>query len=133
MSKKRKKSVRTLKNRLDILFSQYIRHRDTGFNEYGSCCSCGKNVKYKDGDAGHFVSRGKQMTRYDETNVHLQCRKCNRFENGNMIGYYQFMENKYGKEHILELQNKGQEEKHWTINELEELIQYYESRIRQMV
>lgn len=34
--------------------------------------------------------------RYDEKNVNLQCRACNRFDEGNMLGYHKGLIEKYG-------------------------------------
>jgi 5-methylcytosine-specific restriction endonuclease McrA len=83
---------------LDRIFSEYIRRRDSDENGYGRCISCGKIVHWKDADAGHFVNRAHMALRYDEKNVNLQCRSCNRFDEGNSIGYSEGLVRKYGPE-----------------------------------
>jgi len=61
------------------IFSMYIRKRD--FIKYnGRCVSCPRILEdWKLGDAGHYVSvaRGGIDLCFDETNVHLQCKRCN--------------------------------------------------------
>ena len=85
-----------LKTKLDRIFSEYIRLRDVNENGAGRCISCGKFVHYKNADAGHYVNRSIMSLRYDEKNVNLQCRHCNRFQEGNMIGYNHGLVEKYG-------------------------------------
>ena len=61
------------------IFSMYVRKRD--FIRYdGRCVSCPRILEdWKLGDAGHYVSvsRGGIDLCFDETNVHLQCKRCN--------------------------------------------------------
>lgn len=84
----KKKTLKYWKNKIDKVFHEYIRRRDAD-NESGycSCVSCGKQVHFSETDAGHFISRQHLITRYDERNVHAQCRKCNRFEYGRQYEY----------------------------------------------
>ena len=85
-----------LKGKLDKIFSEYIRLRDSNENGYGRCISCGKVVHWKESDAGHYVNRKHLSLRYDEKNVNLQCRHCNRFQEGNALGYNHGLVEKYG-------------------------------------
>jgi 5-methylcytosine-specific restriction endonuclease McrA len=85
-------------DKADRPFSEYIRRRDSDENGYGKCISCGKIVHWKDADAGHFVNRAHMSLRYDEKNVNLQCRHCNRFREGEMLGYSEGLVKKYGPE-----------------------------------
>ena len=85
-----------LKAKLDQIFSEYIRLRDTNENGFGKCISCGKIIHWKDGDAGHYTNRKHMSLRYDGKNVNLQCRACNRFDEGCMIGYNHGLVEKYG-------------------------------------
>ncbi len=95
--------ISTLTKNLDALFSKCTRLRDADIDGYGDCCSCGKHVYWKDGDAGHWQTRDSFATRFDERNVHLQCRACNRFKSGNPSGYAMFMLKKYGEEVMAEI------------------------------
>ena len=63
---------------LDKWFSLYIRRRDTP----GFCCTCGRPITFENSDCGHFISRDRIATRWDERNAHAQCRHCNRFQSG---------------------------------------------------
>ena len=81
----------------DKWFSLFIRLRDSDSNGYARCCTCGKVAHFKDMDAGHFVNRQFKALRFNEKNVNGQCRKCNRFCEGNIPEYSLFMIKKYGK------------------------------------
>ena len=84
----KKKTLKYWKNKIDKVFHEYIRRRDADNNTgYCNCISCNKPIHYTESDAGHLISRGKLITRWDERNVHSQCRKCNRFEGGRQLEY----------------------------------------------
>jgi hypothetical protein len=83
-----KKTQKYWKNKIDKVFHEYIRRRDVDNKTgYCNCISCGKTIHFSESDAGHFISRKYLITRYDERNVNLQCRKCNRFEYGRQYEY----------------------------------------------
>lgn len=101
--------ITTLKNKLDKIFSEYIRRRDVNENGYGECIDCGKPLHFSEGDAGHFVGRRHLATRWDERNVHLQDRYCNRFLNGRQYEYGLALDEKYGPGTADELIQKSKE------------------------
>lgn len=77
-NKKKKNSKRTLINKLDKIFSLYIRLRDSklyGY-KYFKCISCGKVKPFEQQDCGHFFSRRHMATRFHEDNCHGECRYC---------------------------------------------------------
>tara|TARA_R100000544_G_scaffold36972_1_gene26596 strand:- start:318 stop:719 length:402 start_codon:yes stop_codon:yes gene_type:complete len=84
----KKKTLKYWKTKIDKPFHEYIRRRDADDNSgYCACISCNKPIHFTESDAGHFISRGKLATRWDERNVNSQCRKCNRFEYGRQFEY----------------------------------------------
>ena len=52
---------------------------------------------WKECDAGHFASRGRLWTRYNEKNIHAQCRYCNRFCGGQQYKYGREIDTRYGR------------------------------------
>jgi hypothetical protein len=92
------------KAKLDKIFSEYIRLRDANLgNGYGKCISCGKIIHWKDGDCGHFINRKHMSLRFNDVNTNLQCRACNRFDEGNMEGYRRGLIAKHGEKIIDKL------------------------------
>lgn len=121
-----------LKAKLDRYFSQYIRLRDANKDGYIRCISCGKLVFWKEADAGHYINRAHMSTRYDELNVHAQCRHCNRFREGNMLGYTRSLIRKYGQDVLDKLQIKKNQTSKISDFEAEKLIEYYKQQIKKL-
>ena len=88
---------RKLIKKIDRIFSKYVRLKNADHKGYCTCITCGKTYHYKDIDAGHFVSRRHLIVRFDELNVHPQCRRCNRFLNGLQYEYGKAIDMLYGK------------------------------------
>lgn len=81
---------------LDKWFSKYIRLRDSDKNGICCCITCLRIFHWKEGDAGHFISRDRSATRYDERNVNAQCVPCNRFKSGLQYEHGLAIDKKYG-------------------------------------
>ena len=126
MSDKRKSLI----NKLDRLFSKYIRQRDLLDNNCFKCCSCGQLKPYEQADCGHFINRRWMACRFREDNCHAQCRSCNRFDEGNAVGYTLFMIDKYGKEHVEYLNSIKHAGYKYTEFELQVLIDEYKEKLK---
>ena len=112
---------------LQIVFNQYIRLRDANKR----CVSCGK---INDGrfDAGHFfpVSTHQQL-RFDERNVHGQCRECNSHKSGNFAAYEKGLIYRLGEKTVTDLRAANNQQK-LCETELKELIKKYKEKISQL-
>lgn len=128
----RKVSIKTLKNKLDRVFSIYVRLRDSNANGYCRCISCGAIHHWKDVDCGHFVNRSHMGTRYSERNCNAQCRKCNRFDEGNNIGYTRGLISKYDVKVLAELEVKKNTPTHMKSFDYEILIDHYNKEIKRL-
>lgn len=126
MSKEKQDKI----DKLDSIFSQYIRLRDS--DEYGMiiCISCGKRVRWKESDAGHFISRGNMSLRFNKYNVNAQCKQCNQYECGNIEKYTVEIKRKYGTAILQGLIDMKKNEKHWINEELDFLIRFYEKQVK---
>jgi hypothetical protein len=127
-------SVRAVKAKLDRVFSEYIRRRAARVNPNGyiACCSCGQVCHWKDMDAGHFVNRRHNAVRYDERNVHPQCRRCNRYDEGNPAGYALFLISKYRPGVLEDLRRLGKTVKRFTVTELEGILTEYKVKLKEL-
>jgi len=120
-----------LKKKLDNIFKLYIRMRDLP-NGYGNCCSCNRQILFSESDGGHFINCGAMPVRWDEMNVHAQCRPCNRFKEGNGPGYTLFMIDRYGRDRVqLLIQKSEVTTKYWDF-EVEMMIKDYRARVKDM-
>lgn len=132
-SKKRQPSHSTLVKRLDKVFSQYIRLRDSDANGYCKCISCGRVYYWKDIQNGHYMSRRYLSTRFDELNCNAQCVACNIFNQGNIQMYRQNLIKKIGEKNVDYLEYKARATtKHYAVFELQELIKYYTILVKKL-
>ncbi len=120
---KKEKTVSKTKKELDTIFSVWIRLRDK------KCITC---LATKNLQAGHFVSRKYNSTRYDEVNVNAQCVRCNMFDQGRQYDYGIKLNEMYGPDTADNLKGKSHETKKYTVPELEELKKHYLELIREL-
>jgi len=123
---------------LDKVFSEYIRRRDTNGGVYGmggilaQCITCGKIMSWKEGDAGHFVSRNHLSTRWEEKNVNFQCPACNRFKGGEQHLHGLAIDRKYGKGTAEQLQAISRVPSKIDTIWLKHHIQLYRDKIKEL-
>jgi len=96
-----KSKIRTLQKKADKEFSRYVKLNKCNDNGMCTCITCGRDFHWTEIDAGHYVGRACIPLRYDERNVHPQCKSCNRFREGMKDEYALFLIKTYGQE-ILE-------------------------------
>jgi hypothetical protein len=105
---KKEVSEKKLIEKLDRIFSLFIRLRDSNLSGICVCITCGKPVFFKDCDAGHFIQRDRKATRYNTQNVHAQCKYCNRYRSGNQYEHGKKIDLLYGKDTAEKLKILGQ-------------------------
>ena len=89
----KKPTRKSLVIKLDTIFSQYIRRKDT-IDDIAECITCGKKDHYKKLQCGHFMSRRHYSTRWDENNVGVQCYGCNITNQGMQYRFSQYLGDK---------------------------------------
>jgi len=108
-------------------FQKFIRLRDAG----KECISCFKHKEFYDG--GHFKKAEIYSgVIFHEMNCHVQCRKCNRFLNGNELNYRKGLIMRYGEEYanfIEDLANSTRIKK-YTKQELIDIKKKYDLKIK---
>ena len=119
----------TIVKKLDKIFSIWIRSKDADHAGMVDCYTCGvsKDWKYEI-DAGHFQSRGKYATRWNEDNVKPQCKRCNGFRGGEQ---YQFAL-RLGTDLADELVLLSNQLARFTNDELLEKIKYYTKLVKEL-
>jgi len=129
---KKKKTLSFYKHKLDKVFSEYTRRRYANDNGLVQCFTCRCVKHWKDMQNSHFVPRNISSTRYDETNCHPACKGCNIFKSGALDVYAVELEAKYGKGILQKLAEKKRTTKRFTIPELEEMIDYYTDKLKEL-
>lgn len=128
----RRKTLSKAKDDVWEVFAPFIKVRDclrtTGSREYGECITCNYSGHISTLQAGHFVSRVYNSTLFDERNVHSQCPKCNGLRQGEQYTHGKEIDKLYGEGTADELMLKKWQIKKYTIPELEELKEYYQTK-----
>lgn len=96
------KTLASLKKKLDALWSEYIRRKDS-VGGMATCVTCGAVKRWQEQQCGHFVSRVHLATRWLEQNTAVQCYACNVLRGGNFIEYAVWMEANWGWQAIRDL------------------------------
>ena len=126
MSKKLTRSK--VVKKLDVVFSQYIRLKDS-VNEKTICFTCGKQDHWKKLQNGHFMSRRHYSTRWDEINCQVQCAGCNVFRYGEQYKFSVALDNRYGEGTSDSLLQKSKQIIKLSTMELEDLIIKYKNLV----
>jgi len=92
-----KLSLPSLDKKLWRIVSEYVRRRDANYGGLCLCPTCGAPKHWKEMDAGHFISRDRKSTKFDERNIHAQCPACNRFKSGKQYEMSIYIDQKYGQ------------------------------------
>lgn len=122
-----------LEKEVEKSMNHFVRLRDW---EKG-CVSCDKhfNPDQIGGscDAGHYRSKGSAIhLRFDQRNVHGQCKHCNDYLGGNPTGYRVGLIARIGLEEVEALE-ADQEPRKYLRDELRTLRDIYRAAVRQML
>ena len=107
-------------------FNQFIRLRDRNL----PCISCGRHHtgQYH---AGHYRAAGNYSgLRFDERNVHKQCKPCNADLSGNLVDYRTGLLERVGSEVVDWLERKDHPPRRWEIEELKTIRKWYKRKIK---
>lgn len=120
-----------MKEKLDRIFSLYVRRRDCP-GGVGHCISCGCSVTLKTCDCGHYIPRAHTATRWNEYNCSIQCKFCNQYKHGNLESYRLALIRRYGLAVVEELERLKHTEIHLSDNDYLELIKYFKRKIAEL-
>ena len=127
-------SKRKLRDKLDSVFSKYIRLKFSDARGNCSCISCGKVFYWKDIQNGHYMSRRYMSTRFSEDNCRPQCISCNIFNQGNIQMYRRALIKQIGEQRVdlIEVRAK-QESKNWSLFEYKAMIDFYQKEVDKLL
>lgn len=128
----KKNSKKKLGAKLDKLAKVFVYLRDTDENGFGPCCTCGETIYWPDSTShcGHFQTRHHHGSRWEETNIHLQCQSCNSYYEGETAEYAKFIRDKYGQAEIDHLTDIKREE--ITIEDRLVLVEQFTEKIAKL-
>jgi hypothetical protein len=123
------KGIPELIEELDGVYSKYIRLKYADENGICKCVTCGKYEFWLYIQNGHYITRSKKATRWEDLNCHPQCQRCNIILKGNYTSYSQALIQKYGPGILKLLEMKKGNKFNPGRFELTMLIKEYESKI----
>ena len=128
----KKPTFKSLKNKLDQVFSQWVRRKDATSQGLAVCVSCHAVKPWKEQQCGHYVSRTYLATRWDERNAAVQCGSCNVLRRGNYPAYTLYMLRKHGQEVIEELEAKRKQVCKMTAADLQDMLEAYKRKLSEL-
>ncbi len=127
--KKRKRS--SVVKELDRVFSQYIRLSAANLDGFCECYTCGRSYHWKKIQCGHFMSRARYATRWDENNCRPQCYGCNVMQQGRQFDFGQRLDAEK-KGLAMAMAEKSLQTVKFQTWELEEMIEHYKQKVSQL-
>jgi hypothetical protein len=125
---KKKLTRSKLVKKLDNIFSQYIRLSNS-VNDIAECVTCNKKDHWKKMQCGHFQSIKHYSTRWDESNVAVQCAGCNVFRYGEQFKFSLYLGVKLSEE----LLQKSRETVKFADVDLLEMIEHYSDKVKKLL
>ena len=120
-----------LVQKLDQVFSVFVRLSVADKDWYITCPLCGARVHWTKAQNMHFIKRSVYKYRWDEKNCHAGCMRCNVILHGNYIVYTRRMQRKYGEILVDEMINDRQIMKIATWS-LQEMIEHYQALVDEL-
>jgi hypothetical protein len=120
-----------LVKKLDTIFSQYIRQKNS-IDGIATCFTCGKKDHWKKLQNGHFQSRRHYSTRWDEINCQVQCAGCNVFKYGEQYVFGNKLDQKFGSGTAARLHIKAKQMIKLADFEIEDMIKRYKDFVDKM-
>jgi hypothetical protein len=111
-------------------FSEWIRLRDAGPDGRAECITCQRSDHWRTMDAGHYLTRAKESTLFDERNVSCQCKGCNRFQGGKFYEHGQAVDRKFGPGTRHDLERKAGQVCKRTVNDYLFIADTYKKRVQ---
>ncbi len=125
----KKKSRSAVVKELDRVFSLFIRHRNADDEGFVTCITCGRSNHLKKMQCGHFMSRAKYATRWNETNCQVQCYGCNVMQQGQQYKFSVWLDANIELGTANEMVLLSNTTVKFSTPELLEKIEYYKSKL----
>jgi hypothetical protein len=103
-------SKKKLVEKLDRIFSQYIRLKYSDSRGICQCISCMKRQPWNEIQNGHYMSRRYFSTRWSEDNCRPQCVGCNIFNQGNIQAYRVALIKQIGEQRVNLVEARARQE-----------------------
>jgi len=130
-TKKTKSPTKTkLRKKADSVFSTFVRLRDSNKQWVVTCPLCWSRIPRKKAQNMHFIKRSCRLYRYDESNCHAGCYRCNVILSWNYIIYTRWMQKEYGIDYVDNMISQAKRlNKEWSKADYQKIIDTYTEKI----
>ena len=125
--------MKNLDKRLYDTHAILVKLLNTDDSGNGRCCTCGEPLTYKTADCGHYpnIPRNNMLFAWDLVLHDIQCRKCNRENQGEPEKFRDYLINKIGIMRLQEIEFKARKPFKWFKSDKEQLLKDFRKRIKQ--
>lgn len=114
-------------------FSKWVRVSNADWKGDVACFTCGRVYPWQQMDAGHFFHNVLDFNIY---NIHPQCKRCNKYKQGEGVAYYEKLRELYGQEVVEGLIEEKWKEKSGqiirTVEDYEGLEYEYKQKLSEL-
>ena len=129
-AKPKRPSKSKLLKKADNIFSKYIRLRDADKHWVVKCPLCWARMPRKQSQNMHFIKRACWLYRFDETNCHAGCYRCNVKLHWNYIEYTRYMIAEYWLDYVDKMRKESKKiHKEPKLYDYENIIETYTNKI----
>ena len=132
MPRRAKTERGSLIERLDTMFSLYIRLRDAMTGGRTRCISCGRVLPFEQMQCGHYYTRHNMSVRWDERNANAECAFDNCYNDNHLEGYRANLIAKIGQESFDALRVRSNQARKWSDEELRGMIRHYTAEVKRL-
>ena len=119
-----------LRKKADSVFSTFVRLRDSNKQWIVVCPLCWSKLPRKQAQNMHFIKRSCWFYRYDESNCHAWCYRCNVILSWNYIAYTRWMQREYGIDFVDHMIDESKKlHKEWSKEDYQKIIDTYTEKI----
>lgn len=127
-----KSEQQKLKEKLDAIFSKYIRWSHADENGICTCFTCNKQLEVKRIQNGHFIPRNILITRFDENNCRPQCVGCNMYGNGKFVDFRENLVKELGEKKVKEMEASRFKMVKLDVHWYKEKIEFYKKLVKEL-
>lgn len=117
------------KAKADKWFSEFIRLRDSDEHGIATCITSGRRMFWRKMDAGHYITRAREATRYDERNAHAQSKRANQYQGGHFIEHEQAIERIHGPGTAQKLRDLAGQDCKRSAQDYQALAEHYQAEV----
>lgn len=121
------------KEKLDAVFSRFIRLSNADSSGNCTCYTCQRMFHWKKIQNGHWIPRNILITRFDENNCRPQCVGCNVFGNGKPLDFEENLIKELGRDYVDKMRASRFQTMKVDVHWYREKIEHYKALVKELL